>query len=331
MCATKRCYIINSPDNQNFPSTAKVALLDWIEKYIMSDSDLKNKYDDLQKNNEDFDEQWFFEYQDYKDKFSDKFYEFLKENIKNAKREYVLIHLDIDDLGKKLSELDMQGQKDLSNKLAEFAGKIEYIVDKNGKTIYAGGDDFLGFLNLSSLFNILENIEKEKNILNEFNLTFSISLIIAHYRFPLHKVLEYSRNLMKEIKNSFDEKNGMGVIVLKQSGVIAKSIYKKDFQKLLKELVNKKIGANLYFKLSREFNYLDEFTFEEMLLQKEMIYSEIKRILKRSNKFDENIYEGIKKLLLEQINRNYSNNYSFEIDNFYGFLKISEQLRGKCE
>jgi len=75
------------------------------------------------------------------------------QKIKNDKEYYALIHFDIDNMGEELSKLDRDEQIELSKKLGAFAYKAREIVSKKN-TIYTGGDDFLGFVELNKLFDI---------------------------------------------------------------------------------------------------------------------------------------------------------------------------------
>jgi len=319
ICYTKRCYLENE---KNYPTTAKIALLDWLDGI---------NYDDFLKK-EDFDEQWFFEY----DKREDikKFIEEKSLNTKEQKKSYALIRFDIDSLGETLSDLDKKAQEDLSKALANFAEKIRdkiLISEKKGQTIYAGGDDFLGFVNLSYLFDVIIDIQKafEETVKKEFsNLTYSTSIVIAHYKAPLHKVLDYSRELLAQTKNHFDDKNGVGIIVMSSNALNAKTICRYDDLNLLKDMKDKEIGMNLHYKLKSIFNFLDSMSYEEFLTHKQMIKTEIKRLLKREQKeFEQDIYEKVCNFLDKQGIKPSPNSYEIDFDNFIGYLKTLEQLK----
>lgn len=249
---------------------------------------------------------------------------FLEDNP-SEKKYYALIQFDIDDMGKKLSSLDEDGQKELSKKLGDFAQEAQKIVNKSGQTIYAGGDDFLGFVNLAYLFEVLKEIKKSFNI---YDLTYSTSIVIAHYKSPLHKVLDFSRGLLDETKSYFDDKNGVGLIVLSDSAINAKSFCKYEDFGLLKDMRDEKIGMSLHYKLHTIFNYLDKMTYDEFLTQKEMIKVEIKRLLKREEgDFNEELYNKLIEFFNKQNIQLSTNNYQIDFDNFIGYLKALEQLR----
>ncbi|WP_457560926.1 Cas10/Cmr2 second palm domain-containing protein [Caminibacter sp.] len=331
VCYTKRHCVLDK--KQDYPSTAKIAILDWLEG--MDYNELKELKDD---NSESFDEQWFFEYDKKNKEIKEKFENWLKnhEDIlkeRKKKKSYALLKFDIDNLGKNLSSLDKGKQKELSEKLGEFSQNVKNFIDNNrGKTIYAGGDDFLGFVNLAYLFEVLDEIycDFENMGFDEIveNLTFSTSIVIAHYKTPLHKVLDYSRELLDEAKDHFDDKNGVGIMVMSSNAVLAKTVCRYEDLKLLKKMFDKNIGMRLYYKLKNTFSYLENMDYEDFLTQKEMIKLEIKRLLKREESdFDNLIYKKLSEFLDKQFIKNYTNNYLINFENFIGFLKSLEQMK----
>lgn len=250
---------------------------------------------------------------------------FLEENPSEEKR-YALLHFDVDSLGKKLSELDEKGQRELSEKLGEFAANAKKIVDGGGKTVYAGGDDFLGFVNLADLPDTICEI---KNAFNIEGLTFSASIVIAHYKAPLHKVLDFSRELLDSAKRHFDDKNGIGIMVMNSNAIVSQTICRYEDFKLLDKLKKAEIAKNIHFKLHTTFDYLGAMSYDEYMIQKEMIGVEIKRLMKRENgDFDQKLYDELIGFLGKQYKELAANSYKIDFDNFIGYLKTLEQLRG---
>lgn len=332
ICFTKRKYFEAKKDE--FPSLAKVALLDWLST---TENQKIADYKSLFTQSE-FDEELFF-----KENLTESYFEKNKIKIDTLQRAkerlntfdvskqnklYALIKLDVDSLGKALSNLDEDGQKELSKTLGEFAESAKQIVDRYGKTVYAGGDDFLGFVNLAYLFDAINGLyDVFKSPHTE--LTFSTSILIAHYKAPLHKVLEYSRELLQESKERFDDKNGVGVMVMSSNSIIAKTICRYEDFKLLEGLQKSDTAKKLHFKLHTIFDYLDVMSYDEFLTQKEMIEVEIKRLMKRENgDFDKTTYDSIIKIFNKQSIRLAANRYKIDLDNFIGYLKTLEQLRG---
>lgn len=236
---------------------------------------------------------------------------------------YAIIAFDGDRMGKWLSgEMLKNPESDLrvfhhtiSTLLSEFATTAKNYVNDNqrGRTVYAGGDDFLAFLNLKSFFSTLTSLRKmwhkevslkliksNKFVLKDDSL-FSISLgaTIAHYKQPLDSVLAYARHMEHQAKEK-GKRDAFAIAVLKGSGEIHETVYKwnmqddepqiaHDLEVIFKQLqVNKTEQANRKFStkfiqnLELEFNKLDtnddEFTYSD-----EIISSEIRRLIKRSN------------------------------------------------
>ncbi len=154
---------------------------------------------------------------------------------------YALIAFDGDSMGKWLSgaqlpegtDLEAFHQK-LSQRLSLFAEKAKAIVDTQnyGKTIYAGGDDYLGFINLQYLFEVVQELreafhEKVNGDEADMKLTFSAGIVVAHYKEPLGMVVQKARDMEKAAKEQGD-RNAFGLAVLKASGEVQQTVYKWD-------------------------------------------------------------------------------------------------------
>jgi len=306
VCFTKRFYI-DKENKNSYPSTADIVML--------------NRKNEL--NGEDA-------------------HLYLEEKYSGKKKSYALIHFDIDDMGKTLSGLNRMQQEKLSEVLGEFSQKAKEVVNKNGETIYAGGDDFLGFVNLEYLFDVIEEIQKifsykvrDYEVENEkifSSLTYSTSILIAHYKAPLHKVLDFSRELLDITKKYFgDEKNGVGIMVISSNAINAQTICKYEDLELLNDMREKKIGMNLHYKLKSIFRFFDENTlaYIEYEYQIKMLEYEIKRLLEREQgNFNDEIYKKLIDFLHRQVNNlNTENKIIIDFDNFIGYLKTLEQLK----
>lgn len=171
-------------------------------------------------------------------------------------------------------------------------------------------------------------MEKIKETFKIEDMTFSTSIVIAHYKAPLHKVLDFSRELLDESKAHFDDKNGVGIVVMNNSAINAKTICKYEDFKLLEKLKTAEIGMSLHYKLYTIFSYLDSMSYDDFLTQKQMIKVEIKRLLKREEgSFDDKLYSRLITFLDKQKVELSTNNYRIDFDNFIAYLKILEQLR----
>jgi CRISPR-associated protein Cmr2 len=197
--------------------------------------------------------------------------------------------------------------------------------------VYAGGDDFLGFVNLAHLFKAIDELYCDFESM-KMDLTFSTSIVIAHYKAPLHKVLDYSRELLQESKNHFEDKNGVGIMVMSSNTIISKTICRYENIALLEELKEKKFAKNLHFTLATIFDYLESqknLNREEYSSLIVMLEYEIKRLLKRkAEEFNQKLYERLVLFLHKQVSGLTTNDkIKINFDNLIGYLKTLEQLR----
>ncbi|OYT15851.1 MAG: type III-B CRISPR-associated protein Cas10/Cmr2 [Bacteroidetes bacterium 4572_77] len=257
---TKRFY--NYELTNPFPSTAEIAQMD-IKEDIESSGSFKLFRGIVQK---DFDYQLL-----YKDNLNIKYFdkqgidfpannesllEFhkgifkeIKATGKKQKKYYAILIFDGDDMGKWLSGKALgEKQNDdaylkkyhfrFSELLADFAKSVKAYVDNNnyGRTIFAGGDDFMAMLNLDKLFDVVVKLrskftkEVSEKLKSEYpetvdNVNFSAGIAIAHYQHPLSDVLNTAREMEKKAKG-VDGKNALSIAVLKKSGEQQKMVIK---------------------------------------------------------------------------------------------------------
>ncbi len=254
-----------------FPSTAKIALMSELAKLenVKTYETFRGYF------GADFDEQLCYKESLTEDYFKkhglaallpelDKIREcrrrLIEEEKFNAERKhYALLRFDGDSMGDWLSGEKLAPQESsklrqfheqFSKSLGIFAKEARDLLDESGenrgKTVYAGGDDFLGFVNLEQLFFVLEKLHTlfEKHVRVPLfkhkhqafilknpgeRFTFSAGIVIAHYKTPLSEVLKWSRHMEHEAKQLDAEKNAVGFAVLKHSGEIRKSVLKWDY------------------------------------------------------------------------------------------------------
>ena len=373
VCAGKRFY----NESYSFPSTAKIALSNRLkqkdfEKLKDKNQDPQVIFDVLQgKKEEDIKK-------DYPNFNREEIEKVISDNkLKESKPSsyYALLQFDGDSMGKWLSGIhlkDKNGLKTfheaLSDCLSSFAIEAKTIVDQSGKTVYAGGDDFLGFVNLQYLDTVLQELQKEfdKKVNDELNdkikdnkkLTFSTSVVIAHYKTPLDKVLKYSRNELKQVKKKYHKigKNGTAITYITKSNTITTAYYQQkieeSFQKLKILLTDPekcqknddetfkttKCSSRFFNVFAQEFaNFQTELlTYNEYLKLMNMMKSELKRLLKRATdikgekeekvkKFSE-IYQTLENLLYAQVIEHRSNCYSLDLGNFINLCNIADKL-----
>ncbi len=274
-----------------------------------------------------------------KEKLRD-FFEFAKkQGIEKPNGYYALFLFDGDNMGKWLSGANLdedhnQGKalsdfhQHLAALLAQFAngkdeqeedrGIYQYLQDPEGRTIYAGGDDFLGFINLERVFDVLKWIREEFDLkINQQikhkkeNFTFSGGLVIAHYKTPLHVVLDWARTTEKAAKKYIhphgQRKDTLGISVLKASGEITQAFVPwqlKEYDKSGGEIASKTYRSTEAMKsvveslrknfsdkwlrnLDAEFHLIKDRQDGALELQtgalgEGMIKAEMKRLLKRA-------------------------------------------------
>ncbi len=160
---------------------------------------------------------------------------------------YALVLFDGDNMGKWLAGDNNQTKdnleafhKELSGLLSEFGSQAYQSLNRdfgNGHAVYAGGDDFMGFVNIHYLFDVMKNLrEGFHHSVNEKlegfkqadkHLTFSAGVVIAHYKTPFSEVLKKAREIEKKAKKE-GGRNAFGITVLKHSGEVQEAIYKWD-------------------------------------------------------------------------------------------------------
>ncbi len=328
VCAGKR---LNS-QNESFPSTVYFSLLSKMKPEEIKQKE--TKLEDIQK-----------------------IYE-TKEG-RSLPKYYALLHFDGDSMGKWLSGENLKNidelhdfHKKLSTQLSEFAKCAKGVVDANdaGRTVYSGGDDFLGFVTLEKLQDVLKyleycfdckvNSELETFIKDGKKLTFSTSVVIAHYKTPLNKVLDYARSTLDEVKKRFRKsgKNGIVLTYITKSNSITTAFMKKDkmepFFKAVDKLKDDKgPSSNFIYTFAEEFRKFDleSKTFDEYWTLRKMMETELKRLLERSwsgkdNKDREVLLEKLLLILLEQTVEHSSNCYSIDLNNFIETLMIADKL-----
>lgn len=232
---------------------------------------------------------------------------------------YAIIDFDGDEMGKWLSGVKINNPETnlkefhskLSEKLALFAKEAKRIVNEYGQTVYAGGDDFLGFVNLNYLFTAMKELrdtfEKEVNkalhdelkYLNS-NLSFSAGVCIAHYKEPLSIVLDKAAAAQKTAKH--DEKgkrNAFTIVASKHSGENHATFFKwgndcsnvSKLQHIVNQLISDNCYSNTFIKnLTIEFSRLVDN--DEKLKDDTLLRAETYRLVKRSNMFKRDYDKG---------------------------------------
>lgn len=187
-----------------------------------------------------------------------------------------------------------------------------------GKCVYAGGDDFLGFVNLNSLFFLMKGLREAYDTLvskplqhylgSGRNLTFSAGVTVAHYKTPLQEVLRRARDMEHKAKQIDEDKDAFSIAVMKHSGEIEEARYKwkngtewviDDFGVLIRELAIKRVSNNFIKTLELEFRQLSDS--DGKFTHSGFIDIELPRLIARSCSNDLSRYEREKEV--EIVNR----------------------------
>ncbi len=283
---------------------------------------------------------------------------------------YALIAFDADSMGEWLSGSKINGDlkefhQKLSEKLLEFGSWAKgYLDAPKGKAVYAGGDDFLGFVNLKHLFSVMKELRSQfkikvndeiksffKNDTDE--ITFSAGVVIAHYKTPLGEVLSWAKRMEDEAKElDKNKKDSFAIAVLKKSGEViqAKSKWKDaqgnylidNIEHLYKELEkgkdeSKKEGFSPTFikSLNQELDiFSKDLRDKRSIPLADIIHTEMKRLTERAcnipNSRRQEKNDALKnlneslKILFE--NSKYAES---KVDNFLQILNLSDFLTRK--
>lgn len=279
------------------------------------------------------------------------------EEVKASLKSYfALVAIDIDNLGKHLKKLkSREDHEKLAQKLHDFAEKVENIsiIERGlGRSLHAGGDDFLLALNLYGLFAALQEIEEALRQTNEKYkdanlpfLTYSTAIVITHYKAPLTRAVKTVKAELKEVKERFeaDNKNGVACSFMAKSGAVTTSYFKQDKLDLLRNLFEHlqagRLSPKFIFQFAKnmaEMGFHGDTTPEEQENLRKFALWELQRLMARAWADEEakkeeaenkkklvlaQLAQGLKPLLAEQVRENGT---QLDLDNFLQFLKMAE-------
>jgi len=322
------CYVKRISKVKGFDSTADIAIMN-IPLAI------REKYNYIQNDSQLFYEENlnrdYFEKNDIDYPLDECLNEFnlFKNEIKDLKQTsyYAVVMFDGDDMGKWLSGQKINDtsklkefHQDISLNLATFAKKAKEILQEpKGMTVYAGGEDFFGFVNLNSIFDVLKDLNsefreliseplKEKYELSD-DFTFSAGVVIAHYRTPLGTVLNEARKSEKKAKKN-SGKDSVCLTVLKRSGEVRESVLKFDEFINLEEVTEQlkdNFSDSFIANLEIEFLLMCDENGELDNRLDSLVYDELDRLLKRSFKKSSIDIGSMKEAILKTHTINFRN------------------------
>lgn len=344
----KRGYRKGKAKNgRSFPSTAEIALLHEISA--------KKGIFDMYKaclGNDEFDAQLCYKenltskylkkngYADVLEKCPPSVLEKLRGEVFGSKelpKHYALIAFDGDKMGKILSgdvsifkgnNLE-EFQQAVSKRLLVFANEVHQYFEtpeneKAGKVVYTGGDDFLGFVSLNSLFDVVswlrhtfhqkvnKPLKEDGYFKDEVNFTFSAGIVMAHYKIPLSIVLAKARE-MEEFAKHNGGRDAFAIAALKHSGESHQTCYNwvmedgllhwTALKNLVAFLEDKTCSESFARSVTREFYQLQND--DGKIQNTDMVKTELRRLIKRSMSPDkkdrtEEVYNCVEKLILSK-------------------------------
>jgi len=355
---------------EEFPSTADIALMDVLHRYIPPAKREKVNaaalFDLINKR------PLTSHLSPLEQKETKEVYDFFQERDIHLTPYYAVILFDGDNMGKWLAGEFLSGvtaledfQNELSNQLGLFAqaARQEVLCEPAGRTVYAGGDDFLGLVNMKHLFSVLKELRRRFDEIDlskytDRKITFSAGVVVAHWKTPLGEVLNRARQMEKAAKRLDGDKDAFALAVLKHSGEVHEAIFKWRYNgnwtlDLLAGLVEKITGGgkdveknNLDGPVAAEQEFSNKFikslNLEFVKLMDEdgyfwednLVLAEVKRLVARScllrKKPGETLqaYELRKKLAVNVLHKNVESLYysGSSLKNFLSALSLADFL-----
>lgn len=201
-------------------------------------------------------------------------YQYIQDNNIMLASYYALVKFDGDNMGKIFLEQKTEMlQRELSEKIARFAKRVPQIItDHGGLPVFAGGEDFFGYLPLDTLFDCMVILRQEFSEIVTAT-TFSAGIAVAHVMQPLKEVAAMADQMEKAAKYVDDpsskEKNAFSVGIIKRSGeTVIMPRYKfnqgdglpemEDMKRLVWLLKKSGCSRALFFNISRLFERFAE-------------------------------------------------------------------------
>ncbi|MCS7459009.1 type III-B CRISPR-associated protein Cas10/Cmr2 [Paenibacillus doosanensis] len=269
-----------------------------------------------------------------------KMYQELNSDAFRVSPYYALLKFDGDGMGQLYRDYPTrQTQEQLSQNTSHFSNRVRAIIsEQGGICIYAGGEDFLGFLPVSKLFITLYQLRQEfiaqvkSPVEHGKSLTFSAGIVIAHLMQPLGAMLARTSEMERQAKELYEEKNAFAIGLVKRSGdqLLVKSSFGKNGEILL--LIDKIATALSQKEYSKSFIYNLSKTLEKLgginsSDQQSLVRVLIEQALQKSTSFISN------QEFASQSNMLYELFLHFDSDmaRFKSFLQFLEFVsRGAC-
>jgi len=137
---------------------------------------------------------------------------------------FAVLLADGDRMGKAIDDLQTpEAHEAFSQRLAQFAGKVQHIVARHfGALVYSGGDDVLAFLPLDTALYCAQDLRQAfAQLVNDPNgatrpVTLSVGLSVGHYGEHLQNLLDWARQAERAAKQA--GRNALAVALHTRSG-----------------------------------------------------------------------------------------------------------------
>lgn len=258
---------------------------------------------------------------------------------------YALVSFDIDSLGRTLREVQSKEEHStLATKLGNFAQNVIEIVEGRipneegdtsnlGHILHAGGDDFLFAINLRNLFSTLDEIQKKLNA-NSSRLTYSTSIVIAHYKSPLARAVKTVKAELNKVKDRYENegKNGIAFNYMMKSGAVTTTYFKQDKLSLLNSLFDalqaEELSPKFIFQFAKnmeEMGFDGEMRQEEQEQVRKFTLWELQRLMQRASENNKKFKkeDKLSDFLKEQVIIS-EGKERFDLQNVLQFFKIAE-------
>lgn len=178
---------------------------------------------------------------------------------------YALIKFDGDSMGEQFKCLrTSKEQQALSRHISDFAYLAPKVLLKyGGLPVYAGGEDFLGYVPLDGLFDCMK--ELHEHFLEMVGVTFSAGIVVAHLMQPMKEVVMLADQMEHEAKNK-EGKNAFAIGILKRNGEFVDmpachftaqggEVGLDNVKTLVSLLTLSGCSKSLFFQINRELDY----------------------------------------------------------------------------
>lgn len=189
---------------------------------------------------------------------------------------YAILVVDGDDMGRQVSQCTSEEEHAaLSAQLVTFARQARQIVEeRQGCMIYAGGDDVLALLPVSTALPVAQDLAKAFSQTVP-GATASAGISVAHHLYPLDAALQAAYDAEHKAK-AVDGKEAVCVRVLKRSGELT------EVRSHWSDVAGRFEALRAWFAsgaLSSRFAY--EAATNIPILEGELLQSELKRLIQR--------------------------------------------------